>query len=68
MTTVLCHVGDSPMHAEICNTTNPAITLTPCRICELQVLRQADKKELRYVCDFLGRNDVGQKVSNRPWF
>ncbi|KAG0148750.1 hypothetical protein CROQUDRAFT_692746, partial [Cronartium quercuum f. sp. fusiforme G11] len=27
---VLCHLGDSPMHAEISNTMNPASTLNPC--------------------------------------
>ncbi|KAH9807661.1 hypothetical protein DFH28DRAFT_1138529 [Melampsora americana] len=69
MAVVLCHVGDSPMHAEISNTTNPAITLTPCRICNLQVARQADKKANRYVRDFLGRNDLGQKfdLPGRKW-
>ncbi|KAH9825054.1 hypothetical protein DFH28DRAFT_846444, partial [Melampsora americana] len=37
MVVVLCHLGDSPMHAEISNTLNPANTLTPCRMCDLHV-------------------------------
>ncbi|KAH9813502.1 hypothetical protein DFH28DRAFT_829922, partial [Melampsora americana] len=35
MVPTLCHLGDSPMHAEIRNTTNPTNTLTPCRMCDL---------------------------------
>ncbi|KAH9809978.1 hypothetical protein DFH28DRAFT_1185950 [Melampsora americana] len=38
MVVALCHLGDGPMHAEISNTTNPANTLTPCRICDLRVI------------------------------
>ncbi|KAH9819446.1 hypothetical protein DFH28DRAFT_924804 [Melampsora americana] len=30
MVVVLCYLGDSPMHAEICNCINPGVTLTPC--------------------------------------
>ncbi|KAG0138984.1 hypothetical protein CROQUDRAFT_55407 [Cronartium quercuum f. sp. fusiforme G11] len=30
MMVVLCHLGDSPMHAEIWNTVNPTMTLNPC--------------------------------------
>lgn len=30
MATVLCHLGDSPMHAEVTNTMNPTSSLSPC--------------------------------------
>ncbi|KAG0147529.1 hypothetical protein CROQUDRAFT_42715, partial [Cronartium quercuum f. sp. fusiforme G11] len=30
MVVVLCHLGNSPMHAKILNTMSPATTLTPC--------------------------------------
>ncbi|KAH9823863.1 hypothetical protein DFH28DRAFT_921384 [Melampsora americana] len=59
---VLCHLGDLPMHAEICNTTNPAYTLTPCRICELKVARLVDKKDDPFVRDFLGINNLGERI------
>ncbi|KAH9822967.1 hypothetical protein DFH28DRAFT_1048547 [Melampsora americana] len=69
MVSVLCHLGDSPMHAEISNTTNPANTLTPCRMCDIQVERQVQKKTDRYVRDFLGLDENGDKafLPNRNW-
>ncbi|KAH9807689.1 hypothetical protein DFH28DRAFT_1202846, partial [Melampsora americana] len=51
---ILCHMGDSPMHAEISNTTNPSGTLTPCRICDLTVESRADKQSTNYVQQFVG--------------
>ncbi|KAH9807163.1 hypothetical protein DFH28DRAFT_1152885 [Melampsora americana] len=62
MVMVLCHVGDSPMHAEICNTTNPANTLTPCRMCDLKVDRQVQKKQEAFVRRFLGLDEIGAKI------
>ncbi|KAH9810453.1 hypothetical protein DFH28DRAFT_1132268 [Melampsora americana] len=62
MVVTLCHLGDSPMHAEISNTTNPANTLTPCRMCDLAVTRMADKKTQDYVCQFIGMNADGTPV------
>ncbi|KAH9815232.1 hypothetical protein DFH28DRAFT_1165648 [Melampsora americana] len=69
MVVVLCHLGDSPMHAEICNTTNPANTLTPCRICDLQVDRQLDKQSEEFVRHFLGLSGDGDKEPrpHRKW-
>ncbi|KAH9814463.1 hypothetical protein DFH28DRAFT_1168556 [Melampsora americana] len=69
MVVVLAHLGDSPMHAEICNTTNPANTLTPCRICELKVDRQMDKQTDGFVRHFLGLDEDGNKykVPHRDW-
>ncbi|KAH9810402.1 hypothetical protein DFH28DRAFT_932887 [Melampsora americana] len=51
---ILCHMGDSPMHAEISNTTNPSGTLSPCRICNLTVESRADKQTEFYIQKFVG--------------
>ncbi|KAH9807600.1 hypothetical protein DFH28DRAFT_938119 [Melampsora americana] len=51
---ILCHMGDSPMHSEISNTTNPSGTLSPCRICDLTVESRADKQTPTYVQQFVG--------------
>ncbi|KAH9816387.1 hypothetical protein DFH28DRAFT_927167 [Melampsora americana] len=69
MVVVLCHLGDSPMHAEISNTTNPANTLTPCHMCDLSVARMADKKSLEYVSAFVGLSLDGHKreLPKRDW-
>ncbi|KAH9808962.1 hypothetical protein DFH28DRAFT_1192064 [Melampsora americana] len=69
MVVVLAHLGDAPMHAEICNTTNPANTLSPCRICELKVDRQMDKQTEGFVRHFLGIDNDGFKyeVPHRDW-
>jgi hypothetical protein len=62
MAVSLFHLGDSPMHAEISNTLNPANTLTPCRMCDLHVSKQADKQSENFVRDFLGLDEDGEKV------
>lgn len=59
---VLCHLGDSPMHAEISNTLNPSSTLTPCRTCKLTVVSRAEKQTEGYVQDFVGINAQGLPV------
>ncbi|KAH9820031.1 hypothetical protein DFH28DRAFT_885450, partial [Melampsora americana] len=51
---ILCHTGDSPMHAEISNTTNPSGTLSPCWVCDLTVESRADKQTETYVQTFVG--------------
>ncbi|KAH9811554.1 hypothetical protein DFH28DRAFT_1178981 [Melampsora americana] len=69
MAVALFHLGDSPMHAEISNTLNPANTLTPCRMCDLHVSKQADKQTENYVRDFLGLDEDGEKclLPGRDW-
>ncbi|KAH9813011.1 hypothetical protein DFH28DRAFT_1128957 [Melampsora americana] len=69
MVVVLCHLGDSPMHAEICNTKNPANTLTPCQMCDLHALRQVDKQSEGFVRDFVGIDLSGYKkeLPLRDW-
>ncbi len=59
---LLCHLGDSPMHAEITNTTNPSSTLNPCRVCTLSVDTHAGKKSESYVRSFLGVDENGNEV------
>lgn len=59
---ILCHLGDSPMHAEITNTNNPSTTLNPCRLCVLGVNERADKQNDKYLRDFVGIDDAGHKV------
>ncbi|KAH9809499.1 hypothetical protein DFH28DRAFT_1133401 [Melampsora americana] len=66
---VLCHMGDSPMHAEISNTTNPSGTLSPCRICDLTVESRADKQTKNYVQRFVGidQNGLPATLPLRNW-
>ncbi|KAH9807063.1 hypothetical protein DFH28DRAFT_1229446 [Melampsora americana] len=67
MVVVLCHLGDSPMHAEITNTTNPSVTLNPCRICTLSVETLAGKQDARYTQDFVGLSDAEHGPQQRDW-
>ncbi|KAH9808338.1 hypothetical protein DFH28DRAFT_910296, partial [Melampsora americana] len=62
MAVSLFHLCNSPMHAEISNTLNPANTLTPCRMCDLHVSKQADKQSENFVRDFLGLDEEGERV------
>jgi hypothetical protein len=62
MVVVLCYLGDSPMHAEICNCINPGVTLTPCRICNLRVDSKADKMTKTYVQQFIGLDERFEHV------
>lgn len=62
MTTVLCHLGDSPMHAEVTNTMNPGTSLSPCRICNLKVESLMKKRTKEYICDFVGIDEAGNRA------
>ncbi|KAG0147804.1 hypothetical protein CROQUDRAFT_90939 [Cronartium quercuum f. sp. fusiforme G11] len=62
MVVVLCHLGDSPMHAEITNTPNPATALNPCCVCQLSVKAAADKMTPEYLQQFLGIRPDGSTV------
>ncbi|KAH9810721.1 hypothetical protein DFH28DRAFT_488008 [Melampsora americana] len=66
---ILCHTGDSPMHAEISNTTNPSGTLSPCRVCDLTVESRADKQTETYVQKFVGidTNWMAASLPFRNW-
>ncbi|KAH9819229.1 hypothetical protein DFH28DRAFT_1080489 [Melampsora americana] len=63
MTVVLCHLGDSPMHAEITNTLNPSSSLSPCRICNLQAKSMNEKRTTKYIGDFVGIDEDGRQKS-----
>ncbi|KAH9821274.1 hypothetical protein DFH28DRAFT_923682 [Melampsora americana] len=63
MTVVLCHLGDSPMHAEITNTLNPSSSLSPCRICKLQAKSMIEKRSTKYIEDFVGIDEDGRQKS-----
>ncbi|KAH9810786.1 hypothetical protein DFH28DRAFT_1064014 [Melampsora americana] len=69
MPVVLFHLGDSPMHAEITNTLNPANTLTPCRMCDLRAPKKAEKESDVFVRAFLGLDAYGRKclLPGRDW-
>lgn len=64
MSVVLCHLGDSPMHAEVSNTMNPTVSLSPCRVCELKVETLVKKRSLKYVSNFVGVDERGRKVKS----
>ncbi|KAH9814752.1 hypothetical protein DFH28DRAFT_1127261 [Melampsora americana] len=63
MVVPLCHLGDSPMHAKLTNTMNPANTPSPCQVCQLQVKRQGDKESSEFVRDFLFLDHQGKNRS-----
>ncbi|KAH9808583.1 hypothetical protein DFH28DRAFT_1197768 [Melampsora americana] len=69
MVVVLCYLGDSPMHAEICNCINPGITLTPCRICNLRVDTKDEKTTTSYIQQFVGldENFEHHPLAFRDW-
>ncbi|KAG0142858.1 hypothetical protein CROQUDRAFT_16874, partial [Cronartium quercuum f. sp. fusiforme G11] len=51
---VLAHMGDSPMHAEITNTTNPSSLLNPCHMCMLIVDKTENKQTQQHIVEFVG--------------
>ncbi|KAH9818305.1 hypothetical protein DFH28DRAFT_888068, partial [Melampsora americana] len=67
MVVPLCHLGDSPMHAEITNTTNPSVTLNPCRICKLSVETLGAKQDPRYTRAFVGIDQDEEATQPRDW-
>ncbi|POW05701.1 hypothetical protein PSTT_09466 [Puccinia striiformis] len=67
--TVLCFLGDSPMHAEVTNTPNPGSSLNPCQMCHLKTATMDDKKSLEYIQQFLRINPDGSELTGneRNW-
>ncbi|KAH9807622.1 hypothetical protein DFH28DRAFT_914221, partial [Melampsora americana] len=63
----LCHLGDSPMHAEITNTTNPSLTLNPCRMCTLSVDTLIAKQDAQYTRAFVGIDNSNARPKLRDW-
>ncbi|KAG0140822.1 hypothetical protein CROQUDRAFT_688866, partial [Cronartium quercuum f. sp. fusiforme G11] len=62
MVVMLCHMGDSPMHAEITNTMNPATALAPCQVCNWHVDKKENKRISKYVGDFIGVDENREQV------
>jgi hypothetical protein len=50
------------MHAEVTNTMNPTVSLSPCRVCDLRVKTIADKRTSKYVSNFVGVDEKGHPV------
>ncbi|OAV96501.1 hypothetical protein PTTG_00959 [Puccinia triticina 1-1 BBBD Race 1] len=50
--TMLCFLGDSPMHAEITSTPIPGNSLHPCRSCDLSAKSVKAKATIEYVASF----------------
>ncbi|EHS62789.1 uncharacterized protein PGTG_22701 [Puccinia graminis f. sp. tritici CRL 75-36-700-3] len=65
MTSVLCFLADSPMHAEITNTPVPGNSLNPCRCCDLSSSSLKARKKLPYVCQFTQKNLHGSNCPNK---
>jgi hypothetical protein len=60
--TVLCFLGDSPMHAEITSTPVPANCLHPCRSCDLSSKSVRGKATMEYLQDFCMLSSSGEWV------
>ncbi|KAA1082180.1 hypothetical protein PGTUg99_025472 [Puccinia graminis f. sp. tritici] len=69
MTVVLSFQADSPMHAEVTNTTVPGVCLNPCRMCDLHLDCLNDKRSRDYVQKFVHIDQHGNDcpVSSRSW-
>ena len=52
MTSILCFLADSPMHAEITNTHVPGNSLNSCRCCVLRSDSLKDRKKIPYISIF----------------
>ena len=67
MTSVLCFLADSPMHAEITNTHIPGVSLNPCRVCNLSSPTIKARKKMEYVSKFLHKDLHGSHVCPPIW-
>jgi hypothetical protein len=56
MTSVLCFLADSPMHAEITNTHVPGNALNSCRYCVLRSSSLKDRRKIPYLSQFTQKN------------
>ena len=62
MTSILCFLADSPMHAEITNTHVPGNSLNSCRCCVLRSDSLKDRKKIPYISKFTQKNLNGLNV------
>ncbi|KAH9809949.1 hypothetical protein DFH28DRAFT_903738 [Melampsora americana] len=67
MVVPLCHLGNSPMHAEITNTTNPSVTSNPCWICTLGFETLNAKQDSKYTRAFVGLHQDEVCPKPREW-
>ncbi|OAV89021.1 hypothetical protein PTTG_28844 [Puccinia triticina 1-1 BBBD Race 1] len=65
MTSMLCFLGDSPMHAKITNTHVPGNSLNSCRYCVLHSATLQDRKKMPYVGQFMQKNLHGANCLNQ---
>ncbi|OAV95884.1 hypothetical protein PTTG_26547 [Puccinia triticina 1-1 BBBD Race 1] len=63
-TSLLCFLADTPMHAEITSTVMPNNARIPCRVCDLGVIRAAQKKTMAYLQFFLQISADGVWIRN----
>jgi hypothetical protein len=63
MTSMLCFLADSPMHAKITNTHVPGNALNSCRYCILRSSSLKDRRELPYLSQFMQKKSNGKNVS-----
>ncbi|OAV95271.1 hypothetical protein PTTG_09104 [Puccinia triticina 1-1 BBBD Race 1] len=64
--TVLCFLGDSPMHAEITSTPIPGNALHPCRMCPLSACNVKEKATFDYVARFFMISPTGSWITPFP--
>ncbi|EFP91328.2 uncharacterized protein PGTG_16982 [Puccinia graminis f. sp. tritici CRL 75-36-700-3] len=64
MTSLLCFLADSPMHAEITNTPVPGNSLNSCRYCVLSSSSLKEREKIPYISKFAQKNLHGSNV----WF
>ncbi|POV99603.1 hypothetical protein PSTT_13685 [Puccinia striiformis] len=65
MTSSLCFLADSPMHAEITNTHVPGNALNSCRYCVLRSEDLKSRKKLPYLAQFTQKNSHGANCPNQ---
>ncbi|KAI9625284.1 hypothetical protein KEM48_010973 [Puccinia striiformis f. sp. tritici PST-130] len=65
MTSSLCFLADSPMHAEITNTHVPGNALNSCRYCVLRSEDLKSRKKLPYLAQFTQKNLHGANCPNQ---
>ncbi|EFP84007.1 uncharacterized protein PGTG_09720 [Puccinia graminis f. sp. tritici CRL 75-36-700-3] len=64
MTSALCFLADSPMHAEITNTHVPGNALNSCRYCVLSSDDLKSRQKLAYLAKFAQKNSPGSDCPN----
>ncbi|POW07832.1 hypothetical protein PSHT_09792 [Puccinia striiformis] len=66
VSTVLCFLGDLPMHAEITSTPVPGNALHPCRACPLSATSVKAKATFAYAASFFMISATGSWIKHPP--